>query len=118
MADGQYNLYVFISNGFNSTLKCLSFTSQTYFSSHSIILVSTSLFTGVLNFSTAEEYPDNFIYTTNADAIGKGLAAFDKMSLEEQKAFYLKNAPLLANFQYDIDDAYAAFCKAKLMGAE
>ena len=24
-------------------------------------------------FSTAEEYPDNFIYTTNADAIGKGL---------------------------------------------
>ncbi|MBO5693974.1 MAG: hypothetical protein J6S98_01075 [Lentisphaeria bacterium] len=52
------------------------------------------------------------------DAIGKGLAIFEKMSLEEQKAFYLKNAPLLANFQYDIDDAYAAFCKAKLMGAE
>lgn len=50
------------------------------------------------------------------DAIGKDLAVFEKMSLDEQKAFYLKNAPILANFQFDIDDAYANFCKAKLMG--
>lgn len=49
------------------------------------------------------------------DAIGEGLANFDQMSLAEQKAFYLKNAPLLANFQYDIDDAYAAYLKSQIM---
>ncbi len=49
------------------------------------------------------------------DEIGKSLAEFDKMSLAEQKAFYLKNAPLLGNFHYDVDEAYGAFLKNKLM---
>lgn len=49
------------------------------------------------------------------DAIGKGIAEFDKMTLEEQKAFYQKNAPLLANFRYDAENAYAEYLKQQLM---
>lgn len=49
------------------------------------------------------------------NAIGAGIAGFEKMSIAEQLAFYRKNAPLLANFQYDIDEAYAAHLKSQLM---
>lgn len=49
------------------------------------------------------------------DAIGAGIVNFDKMTLEEQKAFYKKNAPLLANFQYDVEAAYAEYLKQQLM---
>ncbi len=49
------------------------------------------------------------------DKIGQGIARFDSMSIEEQKAFYKQNAALLANFQYDVDQAYAAYLKKQLM---
>ncbi len=49
------------------------------------------------------------------DAIGAELAKFDEMSLEDQKAFYLKNAPLLGNFNYDVDEAYGEYLKNKMM---
>ncbi len=49
------------------------------------------------------------------DAIGADLAAFEKMPLAEQRAFYLKTAPLLGNFHYDVDEAYGTFLKNKLM---
>jgi len=48
-------------------------------------------------------------------AIGKGLAEFDKLPLEEQKAFYKANAPVIANFRYDIEEAYADYIREKLM---
>jgi len=49
------------------------------------------------------------------DAIGEGILKFDTMTLAEQKEFYLKNAPRLANFQYDLDDLYAQYLKDQLM---
>ena len=48
-------------------------------------------------------------------AIGKGLAEFDNLSLEEQKAFYKANAPVIANFRYDMEEAYADYIREKLM---
>lgn len=49
------------------------------------------------------------------DAIGKKLAGFDAMTPAERRAFYLKNAPLLGNFHYDLEDASARYIKSKLM---
>ncbi len=49
------------------------------------------------------------------DAIGAELSSFEKMPLAEQRAFYLKTAPLLGNFHYDVDEAYGAYLKNKLM---
>lgn len=51
----------------------------------------------------------------DVNSIGKGIAEFDSLSLEDQKAFYLKNAPRIANFRYDLEEAYAEFLKAKMM---
>ena len=47
--------------------------------------------------------------------IGVEMDKFDTMSLAEQKAFYLKNAPLLANYRYDVESAYATFLKDKML---
>lgn len=49
------------------------------------------------------------------DQIGAEFAKFDTMSVAEQQAFYLKNAPLLANFAYDVDEAYSKYLKTKMM---
>ena len=49
------------------------------------------------------------------DAIGAEMADFDKLTLKEQMAFYRKNAPLLGNFHYDLDDACAGYLKNKMM---
>ncbi len=40
---------------------------------------------------------------------------FGQMTLEEQKAFYLENVAKLANFRYDVEDAYAEFLNQKLL---
>lgn len=49
------------------------------------------------------------------DAIGAQIADFDSMTLAEKKAFYLRVAPLLGNFHYDLDEAYGNYIKAKMM---
>ncbi len=70
-----------------------------------------------MNLNEDREFVDTVLIPLIAkyDGIGKGLAEFDKMSLAEQKAFYLENAPRLGNFHYDVDEAYGAFIKNKLM---
>ncbi len=47
--------------------------------------------------------------------LGKGIADFEKMTLDEQIAFYKKATRILYNFQIDIDDASGKYHKALLM---
>ena len=56
-----------------------------------------------------------FPLVKDRDAIGKELAKFDSMTTEQQKAFYKKIAPLLANYHYDVDDLYADHLKKQMM---
>lgn len=56
-----------------------------------------------------------FPLVKDRSAIGAELAKFDSMTLEQQKAFYKKNAPLLANYLYDVDDLYSAYLKQQMM---
>lgn len=56
-----------------------------------------------------------FPLVKDRNAIGAELAKFNTMTLEQQKAFYKKNAPLLANYLYDVDDLYADLLKKQMM---
>lgn len=49
------------------------------------------------------------------DALGAGIADFEKLPPAEQDAFYKKNAALLYNFDYDIEEAYADYLNKKIM---
>ena len=53
--------------------------------------------------------------TGRANALGAKIAAFDDLVEREQAAFYREAAPMLFNFRYDVEDAYAKYLKAKLM---
>jgi len=47
--------------------------------------------------------------------LGKGIADFEKMSMDEQIAFYRKATRLLYNFKIDIDEASGNYYKAQIM---
>ncbi len=47
--------------------------------------------------------------------LGKGIAAFDDMSWDEQVAFYEKATRILYNFKIDLDDAGGKYHKALIM---
>ncbi|OGV52346.1 MAG: hypothetical protein A2X49_08295 [Lentisphaerae bacterium GWF2_52_8] len=48
------------------------------------------------------------------NALGAGIADFDKMSQAEQEAFYKKASDMLFNFGYDLDSAYAEYLNSKI----
>ncbi len=70
-----------------------------------------------MNINEDREFADTVLtpLIASRDALGKEIAGFENMTLEEQRAFYKKTAPLLGNFHYDVDEAYGNFLKNKLM---